>query len=161
MASHLIFNKFLPRSLFGDLISNRILTCIFSNENKHANHLDFNTFLAGIFLNTNIHASHLNFFWSWNSCQLCRLVVLFTEYIKESYQLKVKFYAKESLLKNFMDGWSAFWLKTFQNTNLNLFLKRCSITSIFSIFLKKVFHFKTSSRFSLTRKWEFEWKSWT
>ena len=62
MASHLIFNKFLPRSLFGDLVSNRILTCIFSNENKHANHLDFNTFLAGIFLNTNIHASHLIFF---------------------------------------------------------------------------------------------------
>ena len=100
MTDHLVFKKFLARSFFGHLVSNKILAGSFSNSNMHADHVDFNAFLASTFLNVSMHVSHL-FFLVLNGFRSCRHGYLFTRYPKKSNQLKVL--CKKAVLKRFMD----------------------------------------------------------
>ena len=77
MTDNLVFKKFLARSLFGHLVSNKILAGSFSNSNMHADHVDFNAFLASTFLNVSMHVSLFFFFFSieWLSLMQTQLFI--------------------------------------------------------------------------------------
>ena len=76
MTDHLVFKKFLARSFFSHLVSNKTLPGSFSNSNMHADHVDFNAFLASTFLNVSKHVSHLfSFGIKWLSLMQTRLFI--------------------------------------------------------------------------------------